>query len=112
MDSIQSIDRVPSDNRLFPRRLAIRGEVIVYLVIALLALVLRIAQLDVVPLSMHEARQALAAWRVVYPQAAGSLIVPESPVLFALHGLAYSVLGANEFSTRIFTALAGILLVL
>lgn len=112
MDSIQSIDRVPSDNRLLPRRLAIRGEVIVYLAIALLALVLRIAQLDVVPLSIHEARQALAAWRVVYPQAAGSLIVPESPLLFALHSLAYSVLGANEFSTRIFTALAGMLLAL
>jgi uncharacterized protein (TIGR03663 family) len=82
------------------------------LAIALLALVLRIAQLDVVPLSPHEARQALAAWRVVYPEAAGSLIVPESPLLFALHNLAFSILGPSEFSTRIFTVLAGVLLVL
>ena len=112
MDSIQSFDSIPSANRLLPRRLTVRGEVIVYLSIVLLALVLRIAQLDVVPLSIHEAQQALAAWRVVYPEAAGTLIVPESPLLFALHYLSFSVLGPSEFSARVFTALAGVLLVL
>lgn len=111
MDSIQWFDSYPGANRLLPR-LIIRGEVVIYLAIALLALVLRIAQLDVVPLSTHEARQALAAWRVVYPEAAGGLIVPESPLLFALHSLAFSTLGPSEFSTRIFTILAGVLLVL
>ena len=59
MDSIQSFDSIPSTNRLLPRRLMIRGEVIIYLAITVLSLVLRVAQIDVVPLSSHEARQAL-----------------------------------------------------
>src|SRR4051812_20373100 len=112
MDSIQSFDNVPIGNRLLPRQIVIRGEVIVYLAVVVISLVLRVAQLDVVPLSTHEARQALAAWRVVYPEAAGTPIVAESPLLFALHSLMFSVLGPNEFSARIMTVLASVLLIL
>lgn len=88
--------------------LSLSGEVLAYIALVVLALVLRIAQLDAVPMTPNEARQALAAWRVVYPDAAGSAIVPDSPLLFALHTLGFSLLGASEFSARIFTALAGI----
>ncbi|MBL8156489.1 MAG: glycosyltransferase family 39 protein [Anaerolineae bacterium] len=87
---------------------SLSGEVLAYIALVVLALVLRIAQLDVVPMTPNEARQALAAWRVVYPDAAGAAIVPDSPLLFALHTLGFSLLGASEFSARIFTALAGI----
>lgn len=112
MDSLQSFEGIESSVRFLPRRFAIRTEIIVYAVIVLLALILRIAQLDVVPLTTHEARQALAAWRVVNPVASGATIVPESPLLFAIHYLSFSVLGVNEFSTRILTVVASILLVL
>lgn len=95
-----------------PAALVIRREVLAYLGLALLALVLRFAQLDVVPLSSTEARQALAAWRSVYPHAAGTPISPESPVLYLLHGLNFSTLGPSEFSARMFTALAGVALML
>ncbi len=88
----------------------VNGEMLAYIALVVLALTLRLAQLDVVPLTEREARQALAAWRVVYPDAAGSLIVPESPLLFALHSVSFSVLGASEFAARIATALAGALL--
>lgn len=94
------------------RSLVIRRDVLAYAALALLALVLRLAQLDVVPLSSGEARQALAAWRAVFSQAAVTPIIPESPLLYMLHGLSFSTLGPSEFSARIFTALAGVALML
>ncbi len=112
MDSIQSFENLPIRNRLLPRQLTVRGEVFIYLAVILVSLVLRIAQIDVVPLSTHEARQDLAAWRVVFPEAAGTPIVAESPLLFTLHSLSFSVLGPNEFSARIMTLLASVLLIL
>lgn len=92
-----------------PRRAAlISMEWAAYLALAALALLLRIAQLDSVPMTSLEAERALSAWRAVYPQAAGAPITPDSPLLFALHFLSFSVLGASEFSARVFTALAGV----
>ncbi len=92
------------------RGLRINMEFVAYLAIFVLALVLRVAELDTVPLSAHESRQALAVWRVLNPEAPGSPITPESPLLFLLHAVTFTVLGGSEFSVRIFTALAGILL--
>ncbi len=95
-----------------PRGLTLRLELAAYMALLLLALVLRVAELDTVPLSGSEARQALAAWRVAWPNAAGGDIVPDSPLLFALHVFSFSTLGGNEFTARIFTALAGVALML
>jgi hypothetical protein len=92
-------------------RAAITFEVIAYAVLMVLVLVLRLAELDTVPLSDGEARQALAAWRVVYPEAPGSEIVPESPLLFLLQSLSFSVFGTSEGSVRWATALVGVFLV-
>lgn len=86
-------------------------ELIAYAVLLVLALVLRLAELDHVPLAADEAKQALAAWRVVYPAAPGSDIIPESPLLFLLHSLSFSTFGTGEMSVRWATALAGTLLV-
>jgi hypothetical protein len=82
-------------------------EFIAYLLLVLLALVFRFAELDVVPLTNAEAREALAAWRVVHPEAAGSIIVSQSPLLFLLHTMSFSLLGGTELSLRALTALAG-----
>jgi predicted membrane-bound mannosyltransferase len=109
MNVTQVIEQQPEVG-VTSRSLVIRREALAYLALALLALVLRLAQLDVVPLSSGEARQALAAWRTVFSEAAGSPIVPESPLLYMLHGLSFSVLGPSEFSARALTVLAGIAL--
>lgn len=82
-------------------------EAVLYLALIILALVMRFAELDSVPLTSYEARQALSAWRVVYPEAPGTDIVPESPLLFLLHRISFSTLGASEFSARLWTAIAG-----
>lgn len=95
-----------------PERLTLALEVAAYALLVLFALLVRVAELDTVPLSDNEAQQALAAWRFIEPSAPGADIVPNSPLLFALHSFTFSTLGANEFTARIFTALAGIALIL
>ena len=111
MDTIQSLHTRPTHSveRALP---GVSVETVAYLALVLLALVLRVAQLDRIPFSEPEARQALAAWRVVDPAAAGGDIVPESPLLFALHALSFSVLGASELSARLPTLVGGMLLIL
>lgn len=93
-------------------RLAVTVEFCAYLALLLLAVVLRLAELDVTPMTDGEARQALAAWRAVWPAAAGPEIVPHSPVLFLAQSLMFSTLGGSEFTARLLTALAGAALAL
>ncbi len=73
-------------------------------------LFLRLAELDRILPDEHEARQALAAWRVLNPQLPGAQQVPESPLLFALQTLLFSVFGASEVTLRLPVALAGAVL--
>ena len=108
---------LPVENQVIARQptrsvLAVRLEVIAYLVLFALALAFRLVELDVVPMQADEARQALAAWRVVFPDAVGEAIVPSSPILFALQSLSFSLIGGNELAARLLTALAGAALVL
>ncbi len=91
--------------------LTITYEGVAYALLIALALWLRVAELDTVPLSQPEAQQAVAAWRTLHPDMPGSAVIPESPLLLTLHLLTFSLLGASEFSVRILTALAGALLV-
>jgi 4-amino-4-deoxy-L-arabinose transferase-like glycosyltransferase len=90
----------------------ISWEAAAYALVILLAVILRIAELDSVPLREAEARQALAAWRVVQPVEGLVPIAPQSSLLFSGHVIAFSLLGASEFSARIFTVLASLALVL
>lgn len=92
--------------------MAISLEWVAYTVLTVLSLWLRVADLHSVPLSSDEAAQALAAWRALHPDLPGAALVPSSPLLFLLHGIGFTALGASEFSSRIFTALAGVLLVI
>lgn len=93
------------------RGLIISVELVAYVVLLLLTLVLRVAELDAVPLTGQEAEQALAAWRAVVPGAAGDTILPESGLLFAVQSVAFAVFGATELSARLVSALAGLVLV-
>jgi hypothetical protein len=87
-------------------------EWIAYLAVAVMALVLRLAELDTVPLTHGEAREALAAWRAVTPSAAGDPIMASSALNFAAQSLAFATLGGNEIAARLGTVLAGVAVVL
>ncbi len=82
-------------------------ELLAYLAIAALALWLRVSMLDAAPVTEFEAQQFLHAWHTVEDDAPGSYSVARSPLTYVTQLLTFSVLGADEFSARIGTAVAG-----
>lgn len=90
----------------------IRVETIIYAAITLLALILRLAELDALPLAAAEATPALAAWKLLYPNSFVTVTTAPSPLVFAAQAVAFSTLGASEFTARLLTALAGVGVVL
>ena len=101
----RAVDRVPI-------RLTISLEVALYVAIGVLALVLRLAELDVFPLSNAEAHEALAAWHAVRIDAPGLAPLAHSPLMFAFNSLVFGAAGSSELLARLATALVGSLFVL
>ena len=83
-------------------------EALAYIALAALALCLRLAELDTVNMTDLEARLSLQAWHTVEDDAPGSYEISSSPLTYTAQLLAFSVLGASEFSARIGPALAGL----
>lgn len=119
---MQAIQDTPQSTPSAPARLAwgtLSVEVIAYGVLMALALILRIAELDAVPMNDVEASRALATWHTLAPEAPGAIGVtsapgevapPDSPVVYWAQRLGFALLGANEFAARILTVLAGVAL--
>jgi len=93
------------------QRRQISAEWLAYLLLALVVLLLRTAELGRMPLSDAEARMALHAWHTVEDDAPGQFTLSNSPSLHIAQVLAFSVAGASEMSARIGAALAGFALV-
>lgn len=110
---MQDIARSPAlghqnDDTAQPRSIVISVEMIIYLLLIGLAAALRFAELNTIPLSERESMEALAAWRAVYPGAAGAdPLIASSALNFITQALSFSLLGGDEFSSRFFVALAG-----
>ncbi len=83
-------------------------EALAYIGLALLAFCLRLAELDTVNMTDREARLSLHAWHTVEDDPPGAFAVSSSPLTFTAQLLAFSVLGASEFTARIGPALAGL----
>ncbi len=87
-------------------------EWLAYLGLALFSLLLRLSVLDSVPISDFEAQGALHAWHTVEDDAPGTFSVSSTPLTHLTQLLTFTTLGADEFSLRIGTALAGFVLTL
>ena len=87
-------------------------EALAYIGLALLALLLRIGDLDIVPLTDIEAEGALQAWHTIDDDAPGAYQVSRSPLTHGAQLMLFSLLGANEFSVRLGAAFAGTALAL
>lgn len=87
-------------------------EALIYLLIALLALGMRVADLGRNPLDDAEARQALAAFRVVSADAPGAALVADSPLTYTFNVISFNLLGRGALAARLPVALGGVLLVL
>ena len=77
-----------------------------------LALVLRVAVLDAVPMSVRETPNALAALRAVWPNTPGDPLTSDSVAVFLAQAIGFSALGSSALAARLITALAGAALVL
>ena len=108
----QGLGALASKSRAGALPQVISTEWLAWLGLALLALLLRAADLDSVPLSDHEARNALQAWHTVADSAPGSYQAADSPLAFISQLLTFSLLGASAFTARILPMLAGVALAL
>jgi hypothetical protein len=86
------------------------GEKLIYIGLALLGLVLRLAALGAYPLSDAEAGQALVAWRILQAQPVGQ--AGYSPLIVTLDLISFLLLGGSEFAARLGPALLSVPLVL
>lgn len=85
-------------------------EIALWIVIALLALTLRVSSLGVAPLTAPEAQEAMLAWRAVHGQ--GMPQGSYSPLLFAANGSLFAIFGASDAIARLWPALFGVVLAL
>ncbi|MCS6835176.1 MAG: glycosyltransferase family 39 protein [Anaerolineae bacterium] len=88
------------------------AEILAYVLLFLLALVVRLAELDAVPMTDREAIDALAAWVVVYPQTSAQPQPASNPMGFWGQLLGFSLLGGTEFAARLFGLIGGLVLIL
>jgi hypothetical protein len=87
-------------------------EAILYIAIVILAIVIRLPDLDVIPLSASEAHEALAVHRVLHPEAAGVMLTSDNPLMFAANMVVMAIGGSENVSARAATLVLGVIVVL
>lgn len=85
-------------------------EALAYIALFVIASLLRLSELDRVPIADFEARSALHALHTIDDTVAGEYRVSSSPLTYITQIAAFSLLGASEFTARIGAALAGVAL--
>jgi hypothetical protein len=90
-------------------RVTIRYEWLAIVALMVFSTIFHLAGLDEIPLTDNEAHQALSAWRSTMPHTSGDPILSDTPLVWWSQKIAFSLIGGSEFSSRVFTALAGVL---
>jgi len=80
-------------------------EAALWVLVALVALALRLSHLDAAPLNEHEAREAMLAWRAATGQ--GMPQASYSPLLLAANALLFTLCGSSDTIARLWPALLG-----
>lgn len=91
-------------------RISLEGSA--YLVLVLFVLLLRVAELDTVPMSDAEALQALPAYHALHPDAPGEPQPAQSALTFYLQIASFTLLGGTELAARLPGVMAAVVLVL
>ncbi|MCA9912495.1 MAG: glycosyltransferase family 39 protein, partial [Anaerolineae bacterium] len=92
-------------------RIVVSLEFVAVLALILLALLLRVADLDIVPMTEAEAVQALPAYHFVHPEAPGDPLPASSPIVFWLQAISFTLFGGGELAARLPGVIGGVLLV-
>lgn len=87
-------------------------EAVLYIVILIAAVILRLPDLDVIPLNQFEAREALAVFRTIDPEAVGTRLESQQPLAFAFNAVFMGIGGVESGAARAATALLGAVLCL
>ncbi len=82
-------------------------EVALWVLVAVVALALRLAHLDAAPLNGPEAREAMLAWRAATGVGRPFQAAGYSPLLFAANALLFTLFGAGDGLARLWPALLG-----
>ncbi len=80
-------------------------ETALWILVAIVALALRLAHLDAAPLNVREAREAMLSWRAATGQ--GMPPANHSPLLFAANALLFTLCGASDALARLWPVLFG-----
>ena len=93
-------------------RLTVSLDALLYVLLFALGTALRLINLSGIVLNDAEAHEALAAFRAITPQAAGSALVSHEPLAFAVNSLLMVVGGANNLTARLGTVLVSLIVIL
>jgi uncharacterized protein (TIGR03663 family) len=93
-----------------PKASRVTVEVALWVLVAAVAIVLRLVSLDAAPLDAREAREAMLAWRAASGQ--GMPSIDYSPLLFSANTFLFSLCGASDALARLWPTLFGSSLVL
>jgi len=104
-------DTSPSETRNKRSRVTyLSWEAALWILIGLIALLMRLAQLGAAPLAADEASAAMEAWRAAHGQ--GLPLVDYNPFLLAGNSLVFALFGASDAAARMWPVLFGAVLAL
>ena len=109
---MEAVVNEPTIEQQTTPQITISIEFLAYIALVVFAVVLRVADLDIVPMTDAEARQALSTWQVIAPFETEATTIGSSVTTFWGQALFFSTLGANEFTARLSTIIASTLLTL
>jgi hypothetical protein len=104
---MQNVLTIPVQKTGTEHSLSVSLGALAALAIFTLALVLRLVNLDTVPMSVRETADALAALRAVWPQTPGDPLASSSAAVFLAQATGFTAFGSGAFAARFGTALAG-----
>jgi hypothetical protein len=109
LEQVTTTAEAPPAEQGAPSRpqLAISLEAICYIVIVLFAAIIRLPELEQIPLKAAEATEALAAWYAVNPNAVGEPPSATQPLAFSANALLMSIGGLQNAIARAGTFLIG-----
>ncbi|MFQ3534304.1 MAG: hypothetical protein SNJ58_00365 [Aggregatilineales bacterium] len=109
LEPIQQTAESPPESQTAPAgfQLTLSLEAICYIVIILFAAIIRLPELDLIPLKRAEAIEALAAWHALNPNAVGEAPLSTQPLGFSVNALLMSVGGLENAIVRMGALLAG-----
>ena len=102
----------PLITQVLTRAYALNWEVVVYAVIFAVALITRFAELGTRVMSHDESLHTYYSWRLYEYGEFSHTPLMHGPLLFHMTALSYFLFGDNDFTSRIYPALLGVLVVM